>query len=189
MGDSASQANARSLREVLVGLDRFAQHEAAVRWARENNRVIDLFGSFASERHLMPFQSGNECNNWIDPIDNVVYKMNMLVHVGEDILKLLDRIEIFNKLFPELALRFIGFQVMGESSAYPVFAQSFLSGAEFASQSEINEYMSSRGFASTGENGVYSNGIIILSDIKPKNVLRTGNGGIAVIDAEIKYIQ
>lgn len=188
MGDSASSSNARSLREVLVGHDRLSQHEIAVRWARDNNREIDLFGQFAIERHLIPFQSGSECNNWIDPIENVVYKMNMLLHVGEDILKLLDRIDLFNELFPELALRFIGFQIISETSAYPVFAQSFISCAEFATPLEINEYMNSRGFVPTGEEGVFSNGDIILSDIKPKNVLRVKNGGIAVIDAEASRV-
>ena len=53
MGNSASQTNARSLRESLVGLHRFAQHTAAYEWAVANGRVIDLFGAFAKERHLL----------------------------------------------------------------------------------------------------------------------------------------
>lgn len=44
MGDSASQTNARSLREILEGLDCVSQHVAAIQWAKNNDRVIDLFG-------------------------------------------------------------------------------------------------------------------------------------------------
>ncbi|MCQ2350429.1 MAG: hypothetical protein MJ003_00445 [Paludibacteraceae bacterium] len=186
MGDSAPQPNARSLREVLVGLNRFEQHIAAAQWAIANNKVIDMFGKFASERNLLLFRSGNECENWIDPILHMVYKMNMLVHVGEDILKLLDRIDLYNKLFPEVALTFIGIQIMSKTNVYPVFAQPFVDNAEFATITEINEYMQSRGFAPTGQKeGQFSNGTYILSDIRPKNVLRTSDGTIFVIDAEI----
>ena len=49
-------------------------------------------GDYAKQRGLLISQSGNECENWIDPVLNIVYKMNMLVHVGEDIAKLFDRI-------------------------------------------------------------------------------------------------
>ena len=65
MGNSAPQRDARSLREVLVGLNRLEQHQAAAQWAVANGRAIDMFGTFAKERHLLIFQSGNECENWI----------------------------------------------------------------------------------------------------------------------------
>ena len=185
MGNSASQTNARSLRESLVGLDRFAQHTAAYEWAVANGRVIDLFGAFAKERHLLLFQSGNEFENWIDPALNVVYKMNTLMHVGGDLLKLLDRIDYFNDLFPETALRFVGLQVMSSSNVYPVFAQSFISNTRFATEHEIQEYMQSMGFTQMNEEGYFENERFVLSDIKPKNVLRSEDGTIFVIDAEI----
>lgn len=35
------------------------------------------------------------------------------------------------------------------------------------------------------KDGSFSNGHIVLWDIKPKNVLITGNGAIVVIDAEV----
>ena len=52
MGNSAPQRDARSLREVLVGLNRLEQHQAAAQWAVTNGRAIDMFGTFAKERHL-----------------------------------------------------------------------------------------------------------------------------------------
>jgi len=184
MGDSAPQRDARSLREILAGLDRIEQHRVAAKWAKANNRAIDLFGEFARERHLMIFQSGNECENWIDPIDNIVYKMNTLTHVGEDLYKLLTRIDTYNALFPETALRFVGFQVMSETSVFPVFAQPFISKARLATTKEIDEYMQSRGFEFV-EDGKYSSGSILLWDIKAKNVLVGIDNNITIIDAEI----
>ena len=185
MGDRTPSANARGLRESLVGLDRFEQHPAAYQWAAANGRIIDMFGDFARERHLLLFQSGNECENWIDPLLNVVYKMNMLVHVGEDILKLLDRIDLFNALFPATALHFVGFHATAPNHVYPVFAQPFIPNARFATKEQITEYMQAMGFTSVGEDGKFSDGKLLLSDIKPKNVLRSEDGTMFVIDAEI----
>jgi len=187
MGDSAPQRDARSLREILNGLNRIEQHRVAADWAKANNRAIDLFGEFARERHLMIFQSGNECENWIDPFDNVVYKMNTLTHVGENLYKLLTRIDAYNALFPETAMRLVGLQVMGETSVFPVFAQPFISKARLATKQEIDEYMQSRGFEFV-EEGKYSNGSILLWDIKSKNVLVGTEGDISVIDAEIDLL-
>ena len=90
MGNTSSQGNARSLREVLIGLDRKEQHKKAAEWA-----------------------------------------------------------------------------------------------IEFATSTEITDYMHSRGFEPMEKDGSFSNGQIVLWDIKPKNVLITGNGATVVIDAEI----
>ena len=186
MGNSASQANARSLRESLEGLDRFEQHPAAYTWAVENARVVDLFGQFAQERHLLLFQSGNECENWIDPILNVVYKMNTLMHVGGDIVRLLDRVDCYNELFPATALRFVGFQLMSTTNVYPVFAQPFVPNARFATEDEITEYMLSKGFQQMPDEGCFANDEFVLTDIKPKNVLRTIDDTMFVIDADVR---
>ena len=157
----------------------------AAEWAIESHRAIDLFGEFARERHLLLFQSGNECENWIDPIGDVLYKMNTLTHVGEDILKLLDRIDAYNMLFPETALHLVGIQIMSPTNVFPVFSQVFIKNARFATNAEITSYMHSRGFEPMEKDGSFSNGRIVLWDIKPKNVLITGNGATVVIDAEI----
>lgn len=189
MGDSASQQYAQSLREKLAGLGRVEQHRAAVQWAKDNNCVIDMFGEFAKQKHLLLFQSGNECENWIDTSANLVYKMNMLVHVGEDILKLFERIDLYNELFPDMALHFVGLHIAGVANAYPVFTQPFVDGARFATESEIMQYMQMRGFVPVGEDGVFSNGWIVLRDIKPKNVLYSEEGGaVFVVDADVERV-
>ena len=186
MGDSASQPNAQDLRNVIVGLSRFEQLRSAIQWAEANHCVVDMFGSFAKEHHLLLFQSGNESENWIDPTTNLVYKMNNLMHVGGELLKLLDRVELYNQLFPHLTLEFVGLHVMSESNAYPVFTQPFVDNVRFATQTEILSYMKSRGFEPQDKDGVFSDGKYILSDIRPKNVLASDDGlAIFVIDADV----
>jgi len=148
-----------------------------------------MFGDFANNRNLLLFQSGNECENWLDPTLNLVYKMNTLSHVGDDIIKLIKRIDIYNSLFPETALHFIGFQVVSKDHAYPIFTQEFIDNVRFATKEEINEYMELRGFHPISDvDGCFTNNHFILSDIKPKNVLRSDDGIMYVIDAEIRTI-
>ena len=189
MGDSASQPNAQSLRDILVGRSRFEQQKVAIQWARDNHCVVDMFGAFAKERHLLLFQSGNESENWIDPVNNLVYKMNTLMHVGGDLQKLFNRIEYYNHLFPHIALQFVGFHVMSEDNAYPIFIQPFVDNVRFATPSEILSYMKSRGFEPQEKDGVFCDGKYLLSDIKPKNVLASEDGlAIFVIDADVSLI-
>ena len=186
MGNRTSSSDARSLRAQLEGLNRVQQHEVAYRWAVANGKLIDLLGDFAKQRQLLLFQSGNECENWLDPVLNIVYKMNMLVHVGENIARLFDRIDAYNRLFPATALRFIGFQAMSSSNVYPIFIQPFIPNARFATNEEIAGYMQSIGFHPTSKEGEFENDQYIVSDLKPKNVICNASNDILVIDAEVQ---
>lgn len=184
MGDTASSADARGLRAQFEGLNSAEQQKIAYQWALANDKLMDLLGDFANERKLLVFKSGNEFENWIDPILNLVYKMNTLMHVGGNIAKLFGRIEHFNTLFPSTALRFVGFQPMSSGNVYPIFVQPFVSNSRFATDDEIREYMGRIGFNQMNEEGYFENDMYILSDIKPKNVLYM-DGDMYVIDAEI----
>jgi hypothetical protein len=111
------------------------------------------------------------------------------MHVGGDILKLLNRVELYNQLFPHIALQFVGFHVMSESNAYPVFTQPFVDNVRFATAEEILVYMQSRGFKPQDKDGVFSDGNYLLSDVKPKNVLASDNGlAIFVIDTDVTLV-
>lgn len=185
MGNSASQPNARSLREELEGLSIVEQHRYAYQWAKSHNCVIDLFGDYACTRHLVLFRSGNESENWLDEQSRLVYKMNTLMHVGEDIAKLLMRMELFNLLFPLCSMTFIGFYLHSETHVNPVFTQPFIDKSRFATDEEIADYLRLRGFLSAGNDGEYSDGSYLISDARPKNVLVSETGAIFVIDADV----
>ena len=61
--------------------------------------------------------------------------------------------------------------------------------ARFATTDEIQDYMEQKGFHVTGTDGEYSNDKYILSDMRPKNVLVSYSGAVAVIDADVVLIK
>ena len=107
------------------------------------------------------------------------------MHVGEDIGRLFLRVELFNILFPESSLTFVGFQVFSETHVCPVFTQHFIDAARFATNEEIMLYMQQKGFHPTSKDGEFENEDYVLSDIRPKNVLVSYSGAIVVIDADV----
>lgn len=185
MGDSTPQLDARSLRAELESLTRVEQHRHAYQWAIKNGCVVDLFGEFAALHHLVPFRSGNESENWLDVEQNIVYKMNTLMHVGENIARLLLRVELFNQIFDYPKLTFVGFQVFSETHVCPVFRQQFIDDARFATAFEIQDFMATRGFTPTGKEGEFSDGKHLVSDLRPKNVLVSYSNAVFVIDADV----
>lgn len=186
MGNPSPQPNAQSLRAELERLNSIEeQHKFAYNWAIENDCAVDLFGKFASEKHLILFKSGNESENWIDVEQRIVYKMNTLMHVGENIARLLLRVDLYNKLFPSTKLTFVGFQLFSTTHVCPVFAQTFIDDARFATNEEIHMYMELMDFHPTSKDGEFENEDYVLSDIRPKNVLVSYSGAIVVIDADV----
>ena len=132
-----------------------------------------------------PFLSGDEHNNYIDEENQVIYKVNNRMHTPS-ILELLDRMEQHNKLFPNTKYTLVGFTSLGEKGdVMPVFSQRFVSDSRAATEDEITSYMNTLGFDSLG-NGRYSNGEIIVKDLKPRNVLVNANNDVYVVDAEFE---
>lgn len=83
----------------------------------------------------------------------------------------------------------MGLHIAGVANAYPVFTQPFVDDARFATVQEILQYMQMRGFEPLEEDGVFSNGHILLRDIKPKNVMtQESEGAVFVIDADVEEI-
>ncbi|MBR1903134.1 MAG: hypothetical protein IJ826_09185 [Bacteroidaceae bacterium] len=68
---------------------------------------------------------------------------------------------------------------------YPILRQDFILNEREATPIEIDMYMAAIGFQKISESK-YSNGIVEVSDLHPRNVLRDSEGDIYVIDAEFK---
>jgi len=164
-------------RTVLPGL--FAQQRAAEQIAKENGYWIPM-QEIASLG--LPGPSGNENDTYVS--GNTIYKVNNLLNSGS-ILKLFERIQTYNSLFPESNYEFIGFTGFDGRSVFPVFSQELVKNAVFASTSEIDDYMDTLGFRKTGE-GRYENDVYEVWDVLPKNVLKSASGNIYVVDAEIR---
>lgn len=164
-------------RTILPGL--FAQQRAAEQIAKENGYWIPM-QEIASLG--LPGPSGNENDTYVS--GNTIYKVNNLLNSGS-ILKLFERIQTYNSLFPESNYEFIGFTGFDGRNVFPVFSQELVKNAVFASTSEIDDYMDTLGFRKTGE-GRYENDVYEVWDVLPKNVLKSASGNIYVVDAEIR---
>ena len=180
-GDSQSEQNARGLREAIEGKSRDEAHRVAEQWARDNG----LWHDYAALDLGTPFRSGNENDTYLSPDGNTIYKINNLMNSRGDLAALLDRVALHNSLFPETAYEFVGLAGFGSGQVYPIFKQRYIPENTFATEAEIDAYMRSIGFTSTGREAEYSNGQYTVGDLRPRNVLKDAEGNIYVIDAEI----
>ena len=135
----------------------------------------------------IPGPSGNENDTYIGD-DGYVYKVNNLMN-SKSIVPLLERLALHNQYFPNSAYELVGFTGFDGGSVYPVVRQRYVSDASPASTEEIDAYMRSLGFAPTGREAEYSNSEVTISDLRPRNVLKSESGNIYVIDAEFAPAQ
>lgn len=153
---------------------------AAEEYAKENGIWIPMEETFSWN----PMPSGNENDVYLNTLDGYVYKVNNLMN-SKGILPLFDRIKLHNQIFPSSRYEFVGFTGFDGRSVYPIFRQVYVHESTNATPEEIDTYMKSLGFHQTGE-AQYSNGEITISDLRPRNVLKSNSGNIYVVDAEFK---
>lgn len=133
----------------------------------------------------VPFLSGNENDVYLDKERGVLYKVNNLMNSG-NLSNLFKRIDQHNEYFPPTKYELVGFTGFGDGRAvYPIFKQEFIDHAEFATPKDIDAYMQSLGFRQTGV-AEYENDDVVISDLRPRNVLKDIDGDIYVIDADFK---
>lgn len=131
-----------------------------------------------------PGPSGSENDTYVDKKGGIVYKTNNLIHTGS-YYKLFHRLIIHNSLFPQTAYKLIGFTGYKGRTIYPLLAQPYIENATPALPEEIENYMIGLGFKKI-DDWTYQYQNLILSDLKPKNVLKDEFGLLYVIDVEIK---
>ena len=160
---------------------------------KELNRSIETdaraIGAWTSLQGISelgaPFLSGNENEVYFDKENGVLYKVNNLVNSGS-LPNLFKRIDLYNNYFPETKYDLVGFTGLGDGRAvYPIYRQAFVDNATFATPEEIDGYMQALGFKQTGE-AEYANDDVVISDLRPRNVLKDVDGDIYVIDADLK---
>lgn len=132
----------------------------------------------------VPAPSGNENDVYLDIKDHSVYKVNNLMS-SKTISSLLKRLLLHNRFFYDTKYELVGFSGFGNGDVYPVLKQDYVQNVTFATPKEIDSYMSKLGFNQTGE-AEYSNGEVIISDLRPRNVLKDAEGDVYVVDADFK---
>lgn len=151
-------------------------------YAQENGLWIPFEDVFKLGR---PSKSGNEHDTYLNAEQGVIYKVNNRMNTPS-ILDLLDRMEQHNEFFPDSKYSLVGFTAVSENGdVWPVFAQEYVPNARMATNEEIDSYMGALGFTRVGD-GRYSNGEVVIKDLKPRNVLADADGDIYVVDAEFE---
>lgn len=130
----------------------------------------------------VPAPSGVENDVYFDENTNTVIKINNLM-ISKSVLGLIRRLLIHNNMFPQTKYTLEGFTGFGNGSIYPVLRQDYVSEATYATHGEILDYMEALGFVQNGE-ASFTNNIITIKDLRPRNVLKNKEGDIFVIDAD-----
>lgn len=99
----------------------------------------------------------------------------------------LDRITLHNTLFPEAALKITGFGRNSKGEFQFLVEQPFIQGT-YATQAEIDKFITKAGFTkSTKDKGnTFITDDLYVSDLHDENVIKTPNGNLIVIDADIR---
>lgn len=133
-----------------------------------------------------PSLGGVENENYLNAEERMMYKMNNLM-TNHSVLALFERLLLHNALFPQTAYELVGFTGFRHGSIYPILRQPFIPQASYASHGEILDYMESLGFRQCGE-AAFTNGTIVVSDLRPRNVLKSTSNAIYVVDAEYRKV-
>ena len=157
--------------------------KAARAFAKKKGRWVPL----ANLTELgAPFPSGMENDVYYNDREGSVYKVNNLSLHRNNILSILERIDLHNQLFPNTEYSLFGFAGFENGTVYPILKQDFVPNADFATPEEIDGYMHSMGFENSERDAEYSNGKYVVSDLRPRNVLKSLSGNFYVIDAGVE---
>lgn len=178
-----SSGDAQKNLQTLSGSDAKIENLIAENLAREKGIWVEF-----SQIALLgtPFPSGVENEVYLNSHGNLIYKVNNLM-TSKSLLALFDRLILHNSIFPQTFYLLSGLTGFSNGSIYPILRQDFIMNEREATPIEIDMYMAAIGFQKISE-AKYSNGVIEVSDLHPRNVLRDSEGDIYVIDAEFKKI-
>ena len=161
------------------------ESQLAFEFAKKSNLWIESIDSLP-----MPIKGGgNENSLYYDEKNGIIYKSNNLFNNDFSIINYLTYILNHNKLFKNTQYKFEGF--IGFSNNYennkkaipyiePVVSQKFIIGSN-ASIEDIEEYMKKINFEKVND-FAYKNENFIVSDLRPRNVIKDENGNIYIID-------
>lgn len=159
------------------------ENKAMEEYAKEKGIWIPMQDIFSLG---VPAPSGNENDVYLDTKDNSVYKVNNLMN-SKKISALLERLKLHNQYFPQTKYELVGFSGFGSGDVFPVLKQDYIVNTTYATLEEIDSYMQSLGFNQSGE-AAYYNGDVVISDLRPRNVLKDIDGDIYVVDADFREI-
>lgn len=154
-------------------------------FAKENNLWVDDLYDLG-----LPYQGGgNENTLALNTENGKLYKSNNLSNSDFLISNLIEQTQLHNALFPNTKYTLEGFTGFENGNSTPfvevILSQNFIPNTQQASIGEIEDYMSLLGFKKITDSS-FTNGDVTVSDLHPRNVLKSKQGNIYVIDDIIR---
>ncbi len=143
---------------------------ASLRYAKENNVWFDSLSDLAS-----PLGGGGAENTLAyNEKDGYVYKSNNLFFNEGSVLKLLNRTQAHNAIFPEIAYQLVGFTGIDNGRdrvplVHVIIKQKYLTDARQTRTEETDRHMSELGYLK--DEDTYDQGEIMIGDLSPRNIL------------------
>lgn len=183
------------------------QYEEDARQGREQERIIEAWAK-AEDLWLNDYEDGdgNKAATLEDLLDsqwhhinqgseaevylydeNTVLKSINLSHANDNVAKVLDRIALFNKLFPNTAIQVVGFGRDALGHFRIIVTQPYIKGQELT-DAELADFRRKQGFADKKGWITLPDGTARITDLGNYNILKDGNGNYFVIDADIEYL-
>lgn len=181
-------------RDALMLQARSMQEANLRAWAKDADVWFDGIDKVAKElgyRFDKELEGGFESRVWLDAKHGKVVKhlWNMDVSANGDINRTLDRVVLFNSVFPEAAMKVVGWgEVDGKFGAF--IEQPYVVGDAEVGDKEIDRFMKGRGFKRIedpefggGLAYVSRDGSTVVRDLNKGGVFKNIDGSLEVIDA------
>lgn len=175
-----------------VGKEQEAKLEA---WAKANdlwlNDYTDEDGNRASTLEELLnsqweyYHGGTEADVYRYD-DTTVLKSINLSHSNDNVSKLLDRIALFNELFPETALSIVGFGRDSLGHFRVIVTQNAIVGRELTNE-ELQKFIAENELTEKDGWYVSKDGRARITDLSTTNVMIDTEGNYFVIDADVVY--
>ncbi len=152
-----------------------------VRSSKRNKTWIEDVREIARER----IGSGQENEVYLSKDGKSVIKVNSFEYLpedSEDFTDFINRVETHNELFPDVPLTILGYTENSDGKVSVVMSQPLVEAQREATDAEIDAFLEDMGFY-TDMSGDWTNGDIVIADVKPANVLVDTKGNIHFIDA------
>lgn len=131
------------------------------------------------------FAQGSEAEVFQYDETHVLKSIN-LSHSNDNVAKLLDRLMLFNRMFPETALSIVGFGRDSLGHLRIIATQNTIRGRELTEE-ELNIFHSKYKLIKKGSWFKTEDDNILLTDLSPSNILIDDKGNYFIIDADVVY--
>lgn len=182
-----------------------AKYEADAAEGREQERKLEAWAK-AADLWLNDYEdaNGNKANTLEDLLnsqwkywnqgseaevymydDGVLLKSINLSHTNDNPGKLLDKIALFNTLFPSTAMEVVGFGRDSLGHFRVIVTQPFIEGTELT-DADLEDFRKKYNLED-GASIDTEEGTIEVSDLGPSNILKDKEGNYFIIDADVTY--